>query len=579
MLLAEYLEAYKFNPEFTDIDEINQVRKQAFRHYYRDESNDLGDLQRPSESDKFKKWRKANKRSINHEILDTAISDSSSVLNSNGFSLIESSVKLEKWLDEARFYYQDTSLKFWDYYIRCLYPKQVIDPNGKVVVFPYNKSNKEIPPNFIDPTESAGIDLLFVRSDKILKSKDKSIFGFEAGIKKYKIDGSDRELPFYYIADYESWYILEPSGTDKGKIVYSVDLWYNHKSNDTPVVSAIGILTENIKGQAYQESVFRTALPYLDEFVNSLGDNQVMRTKSAHAILVMPKTECSTCRGQKVVFIDAKNGEDPTKECPSCHGTGHNNMPGIADVLVLPSSTFDQSVKNDQIPVYVEPALGSLEHSWTVTWELLNMAGTSIGINPLIKNNESGEAMKMRMVKWETKVNQIYQLIMGSIEDILILVEALVSPNENTRKEPKVKKLNRITIKSEEYLKLKIDESMPLEKGEAMLEYYRFKYNNDPILLRIFELIIKFYPQSIMDNEGAANAVGFGRYDINDIKKSDLAKMVYEDLAIKYGDSFLTKSLIDLYKEGEAILDNLIEPTIPNGSNQEQNRNTGSINK
>lgn len=577
MLLAEYLEAYKFNPEFTDIDEINQVRKQAFRHYYRDESNDLGDLQRPSESDKFKKWRKANKRSINHEILDTAISDSSSVLNSNGFSLIESSVKLEKWLEEARFYYQDTSLKFWDYYIRCLYPKQVIDPNGKVVVFPYNKSNKEIPPNFIDPTESAGIDLLFVRSDKILKSKDKSIFGFEAGIKKYKIDGSDRELPYYYIADYESWYILEPSGTDKGKIVYSVDLWYNHKSGDTPVVSAIGILTENIKGQAYQESVFRTALPYLDEFVNSLGDNQVMRTKSSHAILAMPKMACGHCNGQGLVLDTKTNTRD---DCPVCKGTKFAPAPGIADILVLPSGGAFDDKGNSQIPIYIEPALGSLEHSWTVTWELLNMAGTSIGINPLIKNNESGEAMKMRMVKWETKVNQIYQLIMGSIEDILILVEALVSPNENTRKEPKVKKLNRITIKSEEYLKLKIDESLPLEKGEAMLEYYRFKYNNDPILLRIFELIIKFYPQSIMDNEGAANAVGFGRYDINDIKKSDLAKMVYEDLAIKYGNSFLTKSLIDLYKEGEAILDNLIEPTIPNErSNQIQDRYTGSINQ
>ena len=49
--------------------------------------------------------------------------------------------------------------------------------------------------------------------------------------------------------------------------------------------------------------------------------------------------------------------------------------------------------------------------------------------------------------------------------------------------------------------------------------------------------------------------------------------MVYEDLAIKYGDTFLNKKLIDLYKEDEAILDSIIEPNepIPNGSNQEQN--------
>lgn len=202
------------------------------------------------------------------------------------------------------------------------------------------------------------------------------------------------------------------------------------------------------------------------------------------------------------------------------------------------------------------------------------MAGDSIGINPLIKTDESGEAMKTRLIKWETKVNQIYQLTMDNIEDVLICIEAIVNPTITLRKVPKVKRENRITIKSEEYLKLRITEALPLEKSEAMLDYYKFKYSNDPYLLRIFELILKFYPQSILDAEQIPAAVGFGRYEINDIKKADLAKMVYEDLALKYGESFLTKPLIDLYKEGEIILNSIIEPTlepIPNGSNQEQN--------
>lgn len=573
MLLKDYLEVYKFKPVFSDIKEINDVRIQAFRHYYRDDSNDLGDAQRPSESKKFKEWRKANKRAVNHEILDTAISESTAIINSNKPVLSEQSSNLEAWLIDERFYYLDSSLSFWDYFMRCIYPKSCLDPNGKIIVFPYNKQNKNIPPNLINPTEKAGIDIRFVRSDKILKFESPEIFGFEAGLKKYKIDGSVKELAYYYIADYINWYILEPIGYDKGVLQYSQTIWYNHNTNDTPVISPIGILTENIKMQPYQESVFRTVMPYLDEFVNSFGDNQVMRTKSSHAILVLPKTECATCKGQKVIFDDTKTGQESRKDCPSCHGTGHNNMPGIADVLVLPASTFDQNGNNSQIPVYVEPALGSLEHSWTVTWELLSMAGASIGINPLIKNNESGEAMKMRMTKWETKVNQIYQLLMNNVEDILICVEAIVNPTITLRKQPKIKLENRITIKSEEYLKLRIVEALPLEKGEAMLDYYKFKYSNDPILLRIFEIILKFYPQSILDAEQIPTSVGFGRYDINDIKKSDLAKMVYEDLAIKYGDTFLNKKLIDLYKEGEAILDSIIEPNepIPNGSNQEQN--------
>ena len=573
MLLKDYLEVYKFKPVFSDIKEINDVRIQAFRHYYRDDSNDLGDAQRPSESKKFKEWRKANKRAVNHEILDTAISESTAIINSNKPVLSEQSSNLEAWLIEERFYYLDSSLSFWDYFMRCIYPKSCLDPNGKIIVFPYNKQNKNIPPNLINPTEKAGIDIRFVRSDKILKFESPEIFGFEAGLKKYKIDGNVQELAYYYIADYFNWYILEPIGYKEGVLQYSQTIWYNHNTNDTPVISPIGILTENIKMQPYQESVFRTVMPYLDEFVNSFGDNQVMRTKSSHAILVLPKTECATCKGQKVIFDDTKTGQESRKDCPSCHGTGHNNMPGIADVLVLPASTFDQNGNNSQIPVYVEPALGSLEHSWTVTWELLSMAGASIGINPLIKNNESGEAMKMRMTKWETKVNQIYQLLMNNVEDILICVEAIVNPTINLRKQPKIKLENRITIKSEEYLKLRIIEALPLEKGEAMLDYYKFKYLNDPILLRIFEIILKFYPQSILDAEQIPASVGFGRYDINDIKKADLAKMVYEDLAIKYGDTFLNKKLIDLYKEGEAILDSIIEPNepIPNGPDQKQN--------
>lgn len=573
MTLKEYLELHKFKPEFIDIKEIKDVRVQAFRHYYRDDSNDLGDAQRPSESDKFKKWRKDNKRSVNHEILDTAISDSTAIINSNKPVLSEQSIKLETWLKDERFYYLDSSLSFWDFWMRYIYPKSVLDPNGKIVVLPYNKTNKELPPNLINPTEQAGIELKFIRSDKILKSKSDSIFGFEAGVKNYKIEGTVKELPYYHIADYQSWYILEPIGYEKGVLQYKVDVWYNHNTNDTPVVAPIGILTENVKMQPYQESVFRTAMPYLDEFVTTFADNQVVRTKSAYATLILPKTECTTCKGQKFLFDDTKTGPESRPQCHSCHGTGQNVAPSIADVFVIPPSGFDDK-GNSISPFWLEPGVGALDHSWKVTWELLKMAGDSIGINPLIKTDESGEAMKTRLIKWETKVNQIYQLTMDNIEDVLICIEAIVNPTITLRKVPKVKRENRITIKSEEYLKLRITEALPLEKSEAMLDYYKFKYSNDPYLLRIFELILKFYPQSILDAEQIPAAVGFGRYEINDIKKADLAKMVYEDLALKYGESFLTKPLIDLYKEGEIILNSIIEPTlepIPNGSNQEQN--------
>ena len=310
MLLKDYLEVYKFKPEPLNIKEITDVRVQAFRHYYRDDSNDLGDAQRPSESKKFKEWRKANKRAVNHEILDTAISESTAIINSNKPVLSEQSSNLEAWLIEERFYYLDSSLSFWDYFIRCIYPKSCLDPNGKIIVFPYNKQNKNIPPNLINPTEKAGIDIRFVRSDKILKFESPEIFGFEAGLKKYKIDGNVQELAYYYIADYFNWYILEPISYKEDVLQYSQTIWYNHNTNDTPVVSAIGILTENIKGHVYQESVFRTAFPYLDEFVNSFGDNQVIRTKAAHPTLVMPRIDCAVCKGQKFVFDDTKMGVD-----------------------------------------------------------------------------------------------------------------------------------------------------------------------------------------------------------------------------------------------------------------------------
>lgn len=558
MNFSEYLDLYSFNPEFTDIVEIHDVRKQAFEHYYRDKNSELVDAKRPTESETLKNWRKANKRFINHEILDTAISDSSTIIGSNGLSVQKSSETLKKWLNDQKFYYLDSSLTFFDYYLRCIYPTSVIDPNGKIIIFPTNPNDKNIPPSLLQLTQAVNIELKFITSDKILKTKDKSIFGFEAGKKIYKIKGNDRELPYYFMSDLNTWYKLEPESEEKNKIIYSKVVWYNHNSNDTPVVSAIGTLTQNAKQQHYQESVFRACLPYLDEFANSFSDNQVMRTKSSHAILAMPKMACGACNGQG--YIINKNKENEV--CKSCHGTMHASVPGIADILILPSGTFDDK-GNSQIPVYIEPALGSLEHSWTTTFELLNMAGSSIGINPLIKNNESGEAMKMRMTKWETKVNQIYQLLMENIEDILVLVEALLVPKIDSRIKPVVKKENRVQIKSDEYLRLKIDEALPLEKQEAALNYYKFKYQNNPTLVRIYEIILKYYPQSLLDNTELPAAIGYGRYSLLDVQKLDMVKNVLSDLAEKYGDNFINKRMLDIYKETETELNTLL-----NGSNQ-----------
>lgn len=560
MNFSEYLAKYSFNPTFTDIVEINDVRKQAFEHYYRDKLSSLTDEKRPTESKAIRDWRIKNKRFINHEILDTAISDSSSILGSNGLAISMASESLKNWLKDQKFYYLDSSLSFWDFFLRCIYPISVIDPNGKIIVFPVNPHEKELPPSLIDLTDRADIGLKFITSDKILKFQDNSIFGFEAGEREYTIKGNKQIKKFYYISDLNTWYILEPIDFIKDKDVYSVTVWYNHNSNDTPVVSAIGTLTQNNRQQNYQESVFRACLSYLDEFANAFSDDQVMRTKSSHAILAMPAMACGACNGQGTQFV--KNGSSETLEtCKSCNGTKVAKMPGIADILVLPSDSYDGKV-NNTIPVYIEPPLGSLQHSWTTTFELLNMAGMSIGINPLIKNNESGEAMKMRMAKWETKVNQIYQLLMENIEDVLTLIEALLVPKIENRIQPIVKKENRIQIKSDEYLRLKIDEALPLEKQESALNYYKFKYQNNPVLVRIYEIILRYYPQTLLTNEELTNAVGFGRYTLDDVHKMDMAKNVLTDLAEKYHDTFLDKKMTDIYTEAESILNTLL-----NGSN------------
>ena len=554
MNFNEYLAKYSFNPEFTDIVEIHDVRKQAFEHYYRDKTSLLTDSKRPTESEAIRKWRIENKRFINHEILDTAISESSSIIYSNSLNIANQSESLKNWLNEQRFYYLDSSLSFWDYYLRCIYPVSCIDPNGKIVVFPINPIDRELPPSIIDPTQKVEIELKFITSDKILKFKEKSIFGFESGKKEYLINGNKETLAYYFISDFNFWYKLEPSGRKEGKLIYDITVWYEHNSNDTPVISSIGTLTQNNKQQHYQESVFRACLPYLDEFANSFSDDQVMRTKSSHAILAMPSMACAACNGQGVTI--EKNGSSET--CKSCHGTKVAKMPGLADILVLPSSDFEGKA-DGRIPVYIEPALGSLQHSWDITFELLNMAGMSIGINPLIKNTESGEAMKMRMTKWETKVNQIYQLVTENIEDISTLVEALLVTKVDKRIKPIVKKENRIQIKSDEFLRLKIEEALPIEKQEAMLNYLRFKYQNNPILIRIYEIILRYYPQTLLTSEELSNAVGYGRFDITDIKKADLIKNILTDLSEKY-PNFLDKPMIEIHQEAENILNPLVTP-------------------
>lgn len=530
MLFNEYLDSFGFEVISNDIPEIKQVKDEIAEHLYRNSANSLIEKKRPGESDTVKNWRKQNKRLIHHEIFETILREAKAQLREQSIELSQGSENIKQWLKSYKLDFNNSKVSLYDYYLECLLLEQLADPNAVLFIKPISETGGN-PNKEGDQTREVNLKFDIIKSEKIKKSKDSGVYIFEDTEKvKYNYSGKEYEDFILWVCDYSDIYQLVPNGKDKDqKTTYETVLWYNHELGRLPIVILPGELSKNIKGETYQETGFKTCIGYLNEFVNSFSDDQWMRTKNNYATLILPSVLCSDCKGESYV---PKSGGG-TEPCKSCSGTGKMKSPGLSEFMILPTSTaLSNETTDSRKPYYLSPDIGSLQHSFSTTFELLDKAATSVGINPLIKNSESGEAMKMRMEKWNATINYIYQKSFSFLQSVIEIANGYLEPNPTKRVEPSIKIYPSISYKNPEYLKMKFMESLPIERRSAVIDYLESKYKYDPIKLKILRVLAYYYPITILNQDEIRDQIGFGVITNEDIADANRAELLLNKLSI-----------------------------------------------
>ncbi len=302
----------------------------------------------------------------------------------------------------------------------------------------------------------------------------------------------DGNLQTYLIADKMQWYRVT-TGTDA-----HVELLAEHMLGELPFTYVMGLPTECEETKIeYQESIISSTYEYCDEAAVAHSTDQAVRLKM-NSILTRPVTSCLDCNGT------GKKEEQglQSKDCQTCGGTGHAIRPGDYSDLVYKPADFNDDNSKVPRPEYINPDTSVAEfHS--KTWkEYIAMAKRTCGIDSLIDQQESGEAMKQRLATLESFIQYIislhYQFVLKKYLELVFKLLEWNNP-DNWKDLPTIKTPTRIEIKTPEILKENFKTAIPVEKIQAGLDYFEIKYANNPKLFRAMRLTIETYPSSLFE--------------------------------------------------------------------------------
>lgn len=470
------------------VPEIEKVRNENRVHLLRSDNNELVSKKRPAESKTVNEWRKSNYRVINHEIYET-------YLRSLKDLFIDESLELDSGSESLKEFIKQSDLL--NLYCDEVLFTSILDANAITVIIP-----KKIPET---QNQKVELNIYNVLSDKIyyengriyVQSKDKVKIGDKTEYTYYSFDNNN--IYFHY--------------TDSSNNLVET-LYYEHNIGIIPIVNMPSELAISAKGIKYRESTLKTTTGYLNEFVNVFSDCQWLMTKNSHATFVTPPIACSECKGEMSIIKDGKS-----ISCTSCGGTGKQRSPGISEYIVLPTASYDDKL-DTRVPFYLSPDVGSLNFAWEKCFDLLDKAAATLGINPLIKSSESGEAMKMRLKKWETTTNYQYSKMIEYFNLMFYIVEGYLVIDAQKRIIPKLNRIDNVLYKDSDFLKAMAETALPFEKIQANINYIERKYRNNEVFKKIYKLIAVYYPTVLMTLDELRNYIAFSVISDEEIKQS-----------------------------------------------------------
>jgi hypothetical protein len=531
-----------------------RVKSQAQRHTRYSSQNDVVSKARPNEPEEIQEYRKENYRQLTYEGTQAWHAMLNRIFVQTGVSLDSASNELSEWLNRKPFVIQGQRMSLFDWAFRYLLPISTEDPNALLVALPVNPNNPQISPNNDDdplqPNQQAGVDVLIVPSgDRIPVHND--ILAFKGGyiLKEYK--GEVREVPYFYVADYMSWYSYEPTTYDEkiGKWNYQLFPWYAHNMDELPINVLCGEIVDE-GTYVYHESYFKVYFEYADEFISSFSDNQGVRLRFMHPKVSMEPVSCMTCNGTTKVKSYGPDGTPKMNVCSDCGGTGIMREAGPYGTYIRES----EKTGGQNFMTFHTPDVDILKMSYDVCFDLLQKGKNARGIDLLQNVAESGVAMEKRLEKLQDTIQQVATGFIDVLERFLWQVENILVLNSEQR--PYIERPKNFTLKTASMVCKEMEECPAAARMHKYFEYVGIEFRGDQVLQRIHRLAAMWSPLFLMNDEEIKTKVAIlGAFKTNDVIKKEYALTVFQRLS-EDNDFMVTDDSI-LFERADELIQGL----------------------
>jgi len=499
-----------------------RVYEQALRHNIHLDTISIISDKFPNESQGITDYRNKNIRQFTKEVPRKIISGIVDVITQITIKVVSQNEKVNAWLLTNPFFFNSSFYDFNAWALGDVIPKALIDPNAILLPLPiYNGPNLVI----------GLIPKIIAHDKKYIDPKGEFLIVID-----------DQAKGFHYI-DKAAYQYVDMTGTDP---IWT--LTYQHNIGELPFEYMPGIWSFDKKThKVYYESIISPAYELLDETLMALTSAQATRLKM-NSIMVRQGIKCSECNGNAKIMY---NEVDGYVDCKSCQGSGKQIRKKIGEheeLVIDPTDITNPDGKIIQ-PYFLNPDV-TVADFWEKTYQDLFMqAKKSVGIDALIDQSESGEAMKKRLGTFEQFAsNLIYIVYKKSLTKFLEICQKLLEKNPSNWKDfPQIQTPRRIEIKTPEILKDNFDKAVGSERIPTARAYYDALYIDDPVMKRTMRILVNYYPASVESNTDALSV-----YSIRELLKAKYALFEIETIILNLGTT--DKKDEAIYNEVEAKL-------------------------
>jgi hypothetical protein len=509
MKISDLLSQY---PDIRNIEDPNannysQVVTQALRHSSRSDMLELYNIARPNEENIFKQWRIDNRR---HFTIAPIFRFKLMLIRVLQASL--ENIDDKNYPGLSKFVYDE------------LTDLSIVDPNAKIVEWPYLESNPEIPPS--TPVEITGVGQnspIAVKSNIIpsehIKVYHEDYFVWRTGEKiNLGTEKSPELVETFKACDKQYFYILTPKKVDK-KIEYTPEVWYFHELKRLPVADLPGF--KLLSG--YKESICFPAFPLLDEAVIAISSDQVTRIRHSQPKLVVnADLTCPTCNGAGTeIFKDEKI------RCKTCHGGAVLKDVGDFSTVRIKGirGEFDRTNTN---PIYYVAQPSGIEYTMAVWEKLIDKAETALCTDLLEgSGNESGIAKELRMEPKQDLLKMYGEQFCEMIENIINNRAQLL---DIKAKEIVISPPIYYQTKSPEMIRSELIDSLPGERYVKYLELIKAKHRGNDLMIKIHLTALLYAPLLIYKQDEVDSVIQLGSYSEKDIKRRDYSVYVFTEI-------------------------------------------------